>query len=472
MTNKEIIDIAQSFDVKDIDSIKNNGVVFTPYHIADQIIRKTCPTITDTICEPSVGKGIFIFALIDYFLEKYKIEEVVNFIETKLHCFDINNDYITELKSLICQYFSNIDYFNNIDLTNIKCQDFLESNGTYDIIFGNPPYVKIHNIGKDKLELLKDKYKSLTLGNVDLYYAFVEKSLKESNVIGFIIPNTFIKNKSGQYLREILIDRVNEIVDFNNNKIWSNISTYTCIITCNQLLTQKIIYNDNIYDKSILNDDKWVFNNSTDDNNSLNDLINYSSIGIQTSADKYYIFKKFDTNYAYINGHKIELGICKKIIKATKSKSFNDNNYVLYPYDDDNNPISEDIIEKTYPQCYNYLLSIKNELLKRNLNHDIWYIYGRNQGLIKNKMDTQIILPNTFLKSRNVHYIKIPNNEDCLIQNGLLVDTNDLEKFINIIQSEKFLLYLEKNNKTLPDKQGSDDCWLTITANSLKNYKY
>jgi adenine-specific DNA-methyltransferase len=471
MTNNDITVQAQEFDSKDIENIKNNGVVFTPLFVVKQIIKNSNPKITDKICEPSVGKGIFIFTLIEYFIEKqHNINDIANFISNNLYCFDTNPYFIEDIKEKIIIYFKNNNYVGNLNLDNIKCADYLNSVGKYDIVIGNPPYVKIHNIDKDVLDKLKLKLETLSEGNIDLYYAFVEKALNDADKVNFIIPNTFIKSKSGKILRIKLKNRLTSIQDFKTEKVWKNISTYTCIISCLKN-SNSFTYNGNLIDVRNLNDDVWIFDELSGDNQ-LNDLINYSGIGIQTSADKYYITNKFDSNFAYINGCKIELGICKKIIKATKSKSFTDFKYVIYPYDKDGLPLNEEYIQTNFVYAWNYLVSIKKQLLERNLNHNFWYAYGRNQGLIRNKIGTQIILPNIFLKSKNIHYIEIPSDEEVLVQNGILVDTKNLTELKNKIQSNEFLSYLEKTNKNLPDKQGSTDVWLTINANNLKNYKY
>ena len=99
MTNNEIIILAQEFDHKDIEKIKINGVVFTPLFVVKQIINNSNPKITDKICEPSVGKGIFIFALIDYFIEKqHNINDIANFISNNLYCFETNPDFVNEMR--------------------------------------------------------------------------------------------------------------------------------------------------------------------------------------------------------------------------------------------------------------------------------------------------------------------------------------------------------------------------------------
>lgn len=139
MTNDEIKIFAQEFDAKDINNIKNNGVVFTPLNIATQIIENIKPKITDKICEPSVGKGVFVFALIDYFLKNHTIYDVAKFINYNLYCFDINSDFIEDLKSKVIRYVCvNNSFDGMLTLDNFKCVDYLETSDSYDLIIGNP----------------------------------------------------------------------------------------------------------------------------------------------------------------------------------------------------------------------------------------------------------------------------------------------------------------------------------------------
>ena len=46
------------------------------------------------------------------------------------------------------------------------------------------------------------------------------------------------------------------------------------------------------------------------------------------------------------------------------------------------------------------------------------------------------------------------------------------QKFINIINTDEFYNYCENVNRTLSDRKGSNDVWLTILTTTLKNYKY
>lgn len=481
MNIENIINKSSYFDQKDKKSIKENGVVFTNRNICDIIIKRIDPKIEEVICEPSVGKGVFVFSLLEFFRKKYNINEIVNFFNNNLYCYDINSVFLSEFRNLIIEYFGYFGYNGELNFNNIIKGDFLLQNNKYDVIIGNPPYVRIQNLNKEYLNKLKTELKSVSLGNIDLYYAFLEKSLIYSKRVGFIIPNSFIKNKSGTFIREIIKDRLTYIYDFRNEKVWSNISTYTSIIICNDKSVDNVLYETNnisvVKDKKDLLVHKWIFENMNIGNNKLLDMINYYSGGLATIKDDVFKIDSFDVDYCYKNGEKIEKDICKKYIKATKSKNFKDYKYIIYPYRN-GKIINEDVLKKEYPLCYKYLISRKEDLLSRDKGktskYDSWYAYGRRQGLLKEKKGDVIVLPLTFLKSRNIHYIEIPNNEECLVLSGILVDLKKgmKDKFLKIIKSEDFYFFCEMNNKILSDKSKPDDIWLSLTSTTIKDYTY
>ena len=470
----DIISHSERFDAKDKDLIKNNGVVFTTKNICDSIIKNLNPKITDIICEPSVGKGIFVFSLLEYFRSDNNISQLVNFVENNLFCYDINTSFISELKEMLQAYFNILGHNVKLNLSNIKVGDFLKDEGTYDIIIGNPPYIRIQNLNKEYLTQIKCDLKSLQLGNVDMYYAFIEKSLMSAKKIGFITPNSFIKTKSGEFLRKLLIDRINYIYDFNVDKVWNSISTYTCIFTCSDIsdtITYQTKNNIIVKNKSEMSQHKWMFNSIGGGEHNVMDMIHSYNGGIATLCDKVFKVEKD-------NKHKIERDICVKIIKGTKTKDFSEYELIIYPYDENNNIISEQILMDKYPNCYKYLLDNKDKLLNRDkgktYRYDAWYAYGRKQGMLKKTEGIKVILPMTYLKSTGIDYLIVPDNENCVVVSGVLVDVKKeyFNEFINIIKSDNFTSYCESNNRLLSDKKDSDDCWITITAQSLSKYSF
>lgn len=479
----DIIIYSQSFDYN-IDIIKREGVVFTDMSICKIIIDKLNPDITDRICEPSVGKGVFIFNLFNYFIEKnYNVEDIIDFVENRLYCYDINENFINEFKNLIINYMKLIGYEKDIDLSNIMVGDFLkDDNNDYDIILGNPPYIRVQNIDKEYLEFLRLNFKSMTSGNVDIYYAFVEKSYKISKKVGFILPNSLLKNKSSYILRKLIKDRISYVYDYHNIKVWENISTYTCLLFLQEYETENIIYEINhekiIFNKSKLNDKKWVFESNIG-NNKLGDLCIKISGGLATLRDNIYIIDDSDSDdkYFYKDNFKIEKDICKKFVKATKTKDYK-YSWIIYPYNKNGNSIMENEMKLKYPYCYKYLLNKKDELSKRDKGktdkYPIWYAYGRKQGMLDNelKSKTRIILPLMFMKENGIHFIDVPQNDDVLVLSGIMIycDDNQIDELKTIIKDHCFYKYCEYNNRTLGGK--GKETWITLSVGTLKNYKY
>lgn len=78
-----------------------------------------------------------------------------------------------------------------------------------------------------------------------------------------------------------------------------------------------------------------------------------------------------------------------------------------------------------------------------------------------------------FLKSKGIHIIEVPDNEECLVYSGMILDIKEefYDEFISIITSDMFYNYLETMNKTLPDSN-QNDIWLSIKTTTFKNYNF
>ncbi|PIP07328.1 MAG: hypothetical protein CO012_03775 [Syntrophobacterales bacterium CG_4_8_14_3_um_filter_49_14] len=76
----------------------------------------------------------------------------------------------------------------------------------FDVVIGNPPYVRVDDIPSDKKSLYRASYEAAK-GKYDLYYLFFEKGLallQKAGGLIFITPNKFCAATSGTRLREIM----------------------------------------------------------------------------------------------------------------------------------------------------------------------------------------------------------------------------------------------------------------------------
>jgi len=105
--------------------------------------------------------------------------------------------------------------------------------GGFDVVLGNPPYVRQELIKpwKGMLEAEFKVYDSVA----DLYTYFYEiglRLLKPGGCLGYISSSTFFKTGSGEALRRYLLDnaRLQIVVDFGDLQVFEGVTTYPAIV--------------------------------------------------------------------------------------------------------------------------------------------------------------------------------------------------------------------------------------------------
>lgn len=106
--------------------------------------------------------------------------------------------------------------------------------GGFDIVLGNPPYVR-QELLKDLKPALQNRFE-VYHGVADLYAYFFERGLrilKPGGRMGYISSSTFFKTGSGAPLRDYLRGKatLETVVDFGNHQIFENVTTYPAILT-------------------------------------------------------------------------------------------------------------------------------------------------------------------------------------------------------------------------------------------------
>ena len=105
--------------------------------------------------------------------------------------------------------------------------------GGFDVVLGNPPYVRM-----EFLKLLKpylEKRYEVVSDRADLYCYFYERGLrllKPGGRLGYISSNTFFKTGSGKPLREYLLNEatIESVVDFGDLQVFEGVTTYPAIL--------------------------------------------------------------------------------------------------------------------------------------------------------------------------------------------------------------------------------------------------
>ena len=107
-------------------------------------------------------------------------------------------------------------------------------NGGFDIIVGNPPYVRIQSIDRSEANYYRKNYDA-AYSSFDLYVIFFEKALRllrPGGRLGFITSGKFLKNVYGKKLRQLLRKQatIEQIVDLSATQVFAEATTYPIII--------------------------------------------------------------------------------------------------------------------------------------------------------------------------------------------------------------------------------------------------
>lgn len=320
----------------------------------------------------------------------------------------------------------------------------------FDVIVGNPPYMKsedMKNITPLELPLYKTIYTS-AYKQFDKYFLFIEQGLNlltNDGILGYIVPSKFTKVGAGKKLRKLLAEKeyLHSIVSFGANQVFADKTTYTCLLILNKQPQktfqyaevkslnswkvrepEAVKYASKNTDK--LDSEVWVlvppeltvaYNKIVSQSEKLVDLIGNENIfnGIQTSANNIYIFvpEKEDKKYYYFTKKGIEYKIEKLITKPYFQTStgednlytyrtFKPNARVIYPYKKNKKGVDViplQIIERKFPFAYKYLQ--ENKPILNNPKRDIkpepktkneWHRYGRHQSLDSCGLPEKIIV--------------------------------------------------------------------------------
>lgn len=305
--------------------------------------------------------------------------------------------------------------------------DSINDGKKFDVILGNPPYVKTEDInvlsGDMEFSIYKKKYKT-AYKQFDKYYLFVEQALellKDSGELCYIVPNKFYKIASGQELRKLICSNITEIVDFGDTQLFQDKTIYSAIVTIGMGKSKFVKYSCvksstdlwigyNIKSVKVENNNltknPWSLTTDTDFmqliSNIQNKAVPLSEVanifnGIQTSAERaekfsdkkevYWfdgsLIESEDENTINIERfgehYSIEKDILKPYFKPIKVNEKGKDTYsvlttdkkIIFPYDINGKLIDIDTMKKKYPGTFKYLLDCYDRLIPRCLNNGI-----------------------------------------------------------------------------------------------------
>ncbi|SMC41335.1 Eco57I restriction-modification methylase domain-containing protein [Cellulophaga tyrosinoxydans] len=232
-----------------------------------------------TICDPACGSGAFLNQALDFLIKEHNyldelkakilggglvFSDIENTIlENNIFGVDLNEESVEIAKlSLWLRTAQPRRKLNDLS-SNIKCGNSLIADkkgagnkafsweqefpkvfdrGGFDVVIGNPPYVKLETIKEQSLQLEKYNFETFDKRG-DLYVLFVEKGfniLKPNGVLSYIMPNKWLQAGYGQPLRSYFLTKaLHQLIDFGDIQIFQGATTYPIIFVASNNSPEK-----------------------------------------------------------------------------------------------------------------------------------------------------------------------------------------------------------------------------------------
>jgi type I restriction-modification system DNA methylase subunit len=259
---------------------KEQGIYYTPTYIVNYIVKNTVGKYLENkknsveqikILDPACGSGSFLIKAFDV-LNEYQSKNDLAYHQAEL---DFKTDTIFTKKAKILQNnIFGVDLDKQaVEITqlnlllkiaekkkrlpllgkNIQCGNSLIADekyagnkafvweeefkdifkeGGFDVVIGNPPYVRQEEFGEIKPYL--EANFTIYQGTADLFVYFFEKEfnvLKENGYFGMIVSNKWLRAGYGKNLRKFLTQFwIEEFIDFGDLKVFPDATIYPCII--------------------------------------------------------------------------------------------------------------------------------------------------------------------------------------------------------------------------------------------------
>lgn len=445
------------------------GQYFTPQDVAEYMVdlsnkvkEKEC-----LVLEPCCGEGVF--------LDIFK-----SFPNCKVDAYEIDNT---------------LAHNHNVIYKSFVSADITKK---YDLIIGNPPYIRWKNLEDELKEELKnsilwDKYFNSLC---DYLYIFILKSIEslgDGGELIFICPEYWFNTTHSKSLRNYMLQNgyFEHITHFNETPIFEKVTVSTIIF---KYVKSKISDKKDIellkyhaskkLTKSTLEDlqskkenvnieflripqfkenERWILAEREIQEELKNFeekcLVNtQKQTSIFTSQNYYTIGEICDIGNGMVSGldkaFQLNGSILNdlektKTIEVIKAKNLNQYTYeevTKYIYLNDTKVESEEVLKNNYPNFYNHLIDYEEDLKKRyayNRDINFWeWVFLRNFNLFSNS-DEKIFVP---CKERisNKDYFRFS------LVKGLIYPTQDVTALVrkkNTKESAEYILGFLNNKR-------------------------
>tara|TARA_R110001592_G_scaffold325782_6_gene606396 strand:- start:29815 stop:33099 length:3285 start_codon:yes stop_codon:yes gene_type:complete len=417
-----------------------------------------------TICDPACGSGAFLNQALDFLIREHAYIDELNakllggaivfpdientILENNIYGVDLNQESVEIAKlSLWLRTAQPRRKLNDLS-SNIKCgnslieskavagnkafkwgEEFPEvfANGGFDVVIGNPPYVRKQGLIEHYPEMCTYYEKTFVsaTGNYDIYALFMEHCfglINSKGIVSFILPHKFLVSDFGVGIRQFFTSNkaVENLIHFGSEIVFHEASTYTCIVDLTKTEKDKILFKKinphelleyssfEEMDYNLLSEKNWdlqgksiyrVIEKLKEQPFTIDDVFDKIFQGIASGGDKFYTLKLIKNN-----GHsgffysemleeeiEIEMNCLKPFIRGnqiSKYKSLENTLFTLFPYQiikGKPTALTFEYIEDNFPLLAKYYK--RNEPFLRGRekgrfnNDNEWFLFSRNQGM-------------------------------------------------------------------------------------------
>lgn len=203
--------------------VEERGAVFTRREVVDFILDLAGYTADQDLTqlrllEPSFGHGDFLLPAIDRLLVSWTAQgrpEPVPVLARAIQGVELHRASWTHTFELVaarlCEGGITAGDAQTLARSWLVPGDFLltELNGPFDVVIGNPPYLRQELIADALMAEYRARYRTI-YDRADIYVPFIERSLSllaPGGRCGFICSDRWMKNRYGGPLRAFVADR-------------------------------------------------------------------------------------------------------------------------------------------------------------------------------------------------------------------------------------------------------------------------
>ena len=319
--------------------------------------------------------------------------------EEKLRNLDVN---IRRGNSVVADSAVHADAFNWQDAF-----PSIMAAGGFDVVLGNPPYVRMEVLKPIKPYL--EKHYTTATDRADLFIYFYElglRLLKPNGWLGYISNNTFMKTGSGSKLRGLLSRdaTLRRVVDFGDRQIFEGVTTYPAILVMKKSIPQPshaipftevtavkvdysaLIANPESFPQAALTTGSWKLEKDAaaqvrrkiiGSHPTLKEVYGDPLYGIKTGLNKAFIISQATRDRLVKADHKCA-SLIKPVLKGNELQRWNvqsDQNWIIYI------PKNKIDIEQ-YPSIKAWLLPFKAELEGRATTQNWWELQQAQEAYV------------------------------------------------------------------------------------------